>query len=152
MVDDVMLDEYKLSFRNPDHIHTIFESGLQAYGEIIALGAALKWLMNLSKAEDKRLDDNVNQLYHFLASKEKIVLVNNEANPTMSFYIKGVDSHLLGAALAEEHIMARTGYFCAHYYLSHVKSYPPLTRFSLGYHNSSEDIDKAIRILGKIVK
>ena len=152
MVDDVLLDTYKLSYGNPNHVHTVFEAGLQASGEIVALGAAIQWLMGLSNADHSRLDNNADRLYSFLASKEKIALVNNETTPTISFYVKGIDSHLLGAALADEHIMARTGYFCAHYYLDHVKSYPPLIRFSLGYHNSSEDIDKVIRILERVVK
>ena len=48
--------------------------------------------------------------------------------------------------------MARTGYFCAHYYLDHVKHYPNLIRFSLGYHTRPEDIDKVIKALDKVTK
>ena len=69
----------------------------------------------------------------------------------MSFYVEGLDSHLLGSALSREDIMARTGYFCAHYYLDHVSNYPPLIRFSLGLHNRSEDIEKVKKVLGKVV-
>ena len=78
-------------------------------------------------------------------------MINQEANPTMSFYVEGIDSHLLGGALGAEKIMVRTGYFCAHYYLDKVKKYPPLVRFSLGYHNRPEDIEKVKRVMGKIV-
>ena len=74
----------------------------------------------------------------------------SQPNPTMSFYVDGLDSHLLGAALGEEGIMARTGYFCVHDYLDHVRHYPPLIRFSLGYHNTAEDINKVIAALSKI--
>ena len=35
MVDDVTMDDFVLSSSNDEHIHTIFEPGLQAYGEII---------------------------------------------------------------------------------------------------------------------
>ena len=42
------------------------------------------------------------------------------------------------------------GYFCVHDYLDHVKHYPPLIRFSLGYHNTSENIDKTISAIDKI--
>jgi len=68
----------------------------------------------------------------------------------MSFYVDGLDSHLLGDALAAEGIMARTGYFCVHYYLDHVKHLPPLVRFSLGYHIRPSDIDKVADALYNI--
>ena len=69
----------------------------------------------------------------------------------MSFYIEGLDSHLVGEALSRENIMARTGYFCVHYYLDHVNGFPPLIRFSLGLHNRPEDIEKIKKVLGKVI-
>lgn len=152
MVDDVTLDNYVLSANSPQHIYSKFESGLQAWGEIIALGEAIKWLEKLPAEAHKRLEKNVQKLYDFLSSQPRIHLLNREPNPTMSFYVEGLDSHLLGAALADENIMARTGYFCVHYYLDHVKNYPPLIRFSLGYHNSEADIEKAIVALEKVAR
>ena len=152
MVDDVTLDDYRLSYLKDEHIHTVFETGLQAFGEIIALGETIKWLMNLPKEAHKHLNENAKLLYDYLSSKDKVVLVNKECNPTMSFYIKGIDSHLLGSALVDKNIMVRTGYFCAHYYLSHIKEYPPLIRFSLGYHNSKKDVETIINIMEGILK
>ena len=131
-----------------------FESGLQAWGEIIALGAAIDWLEKLPKSAHKNLEQNSKKLYDFLKQSEKIHVINSAANPTISAYVDpketGFDSHTLGAALAEEGIMARTGYFCVHYYLDHVKHYPPLIRFSLGYHTRPEDIDKIISSLERL--
>lgn len=151
MVDDVKKDSYLLSAEGKEHRYTRFEAGLQAWGEIVGLGAALDWLEKLPKSAWKNLDENTKELYDFLAASEKVHLVNNAANPTMSFYVDGVDSHLLGSALSRENIMARTGYFCAHYYLDHVLGLPPLMRFSLGLHNRSEDIDKVKKIMEKII-
>jgi cysteine desulfurase/selenocysteine lyase len=68
----------------------------------------------------------------------------------MSFYVDGVDSHLLAESLSREGIMARSGYFCCHYYLKNLKKYPPLLRFSLGYHNTDEDIEKVIDVLSSL--
>jgi len=150
MVDDVFEDKYLLSSESPEHAYTKFESGLQAWGEIVALGAAIDWLEKLPKSEKKRLQDQSERLFDFLSSKERVHLINTEANSTMSFYVEGVDSHLLGAALGDEGIMARTGYFCVHYYLDHVRHFPPLVRFSLGYHNTPEDVEKVIKVLSKI--
>lgn len=151
MVDDVDINSYKLSAESKEHRYTRFESGLQAWGEIIGLRAAIMWLESRTKSDWATFRQNYTDLYEFLSASEKVHFVNKEANPTMAFYIEGLDSHLLGEALSRENIMARTGYFCAHYYLDHVSKYPPLMRFSLGLHNRPEDIEKVKKVLGKIL-
>ena len=151
MVDDVEADSFKLSAEGKEHRYSRFESGLQAWGEIIGLNAALDWLDSLGKKDWQNLTNNYTELYKFLNSSDKVHFVNCEANPTMSFYIDGLDSHLLGEALSREDIMARTGYFCVHYYLDHVLGLPPLVRFSLGLHNRPEDIEKVKKVMAKII-
>ncbi len=154
MVDDVDKETFLLSKDNPEHAYTQFESGLQAWGEIIALGAAIDWLNSRTKADKENLEHCEKKLFDFLKGQKHLHLINKTPASTMSFYVDkkevGFDSHTLGAALADEGIMARTGYFCVHYYLDHVKHYPPLIRFSLGYHTRESDIDKVIDILKKI--
>ncbi len=151
MVDDVNKDTFLLSAENKEHRHTRFEAGLQAWGEIVGFGAAIEWLNKVPKSAWREFEQNYTELYDFLNSSEKVHLVNQKANPTMSFYVEGVDSHLLGSALSRENIMARTGYFCVHYYLDHVLGMPPLVRFSLGLHNTSNDIAKVKDALKKLV-
>ena len=151
MVDDVEKDSYILSAENKEHRYTRFEAGLQAWGEIIGLGAAIEWLDKLPKKAWQNLENNTRELYEFLQGSEKVHLVNHVANPTMTFCIDGLDSHLLGNALSRENIMARTGYFCVHYYLDHVLGLPPLIRFSLGLHNCPEDITKIKKVMEKII-
>ena len=152
MVDDVFENNFLLSAeQNPEHLPTRFEAGLQAFGEAIALGAAIDWLEKTARHEHKNLEQNYTELFSFLRASKKVHLVNQVANPTMSFYVEGIDSHLLGEALGAEKIMARTGYFCAHYYLDKVKHLPPLVRFSLGYHNRPSDVEKVKQIMRKIV-
>ena len=154
MVDDVEKDTYLLSKDNPDHAYTQFEPGLQAWGEIIALGTAIDWLNARTKEDKATLQANAEKLFNFLKNQKHLHLINDTPSITMSFYVDkkevGFDSHTLGAALADEGIMARTGYFCVHYYLDHVKHYPPLIRLSLGYHTRKTDIDKVIAALEKI--
>ena len=154
MVDDVDKETYLLSKDNKDHLYTQFEAGLQAWGEIIGLGAALDWLNSLPKSAHAELEENAKKLYGFLKDHPRIQLINQAPSATISCYVDkkevGFDSHILGNALADEGIMTRTGYFCVHYYLDHVKHYPPLIRFSLGYHTRSADIDKVIAALHKI--
>ena len=151
MVDDVNKDTYFLSSESPDHAYTKFEAGLQAWGEIIALGAAIDWLESLGKENHKNLENNYTELYNFLKTKSNLHVINRAPNPTISLYVDkaetGFDSHFLGSALAAQGIMARTGYFCVHYYLDHVMHYPPLLRFSMGYHTRPSDIEKVKKAL-----
>ncbi len=148
MVDDVTLDDYTLSNKNPDHIPSIFEPGLQAYGEIIGLGAALEWL---PKQDRKALHNLSTELFDFLKASPKVHLINQQPTPVISFYLDGLDSHLLGTALSNSGIMARTGYFCCHYYLDHKMHYPPLVRLSLGYHNRPSDVQQFKAALEKVL-
>lgn len=147
MVDDVKKESYLLSSENPEHIVTAFEAGSQAFGEIVALGAAIDWLMKRPKSAQKNLEKLGQTLFDFLSCQPRIKLINQRPSTVLTFYVDGLDSHLLGSALADAGIMVRTGYFCVHYYLSHVKKYPPLVRFSLGYHNTEQDIEKIIKVL-----
>lgn len=151
MVDDVHKDEYFLSAKNPEHTYTIFESGLQAWGEIVAFDAALTWLEGLSKADKEQMYENCERIFEFLNSQPRVHLMNKTASPTFSFYIDGLDSHLVGEALSDEGIMARTGYFCVHYYLGQVLDVPPMIRFSLGYHVRKSDVDKVIKTLERML-
>ena len=151
MVDDVEKEKFVLSAEGKEHRYTRFESGLQGWGEIIALGAAIDWLEHLPKKDWQNLENNTKEIFEFLNSSDKVHLINTAPNPTMSFYVDGLDSHLLGEALSRENIMARTGYFCVHYYLDHVLGLPPLVRFSFGIHNKPEDIEKIKKVMAKIV-
>lgn len=167
MVDDVDLDTYLLTSDNPDRLYTKFEAGLQAWGEIIALGAAIDWLEKLPKAKKETLKQNEQKVFDFFKengtigevdkpkeerdkSTKKLHLLNYEPSATMSFYVDGLDSHLLGEALGDEGIMTRTGYFCVHYYLDHKMHFSPLVRLSFGYQNTPEQIDKLLAELKKV--
>ena len=149
MVDDVEKNSYLLSAEHDDKIHTAFEAGLQAWGEIIALGAAIDWLEQLSPADSEHLETCEAKLFDFLQKQPKIHCLNQEKSSTFSFYIEGLDSHLLAEALSDQGIMVRSGYFCVHYYLDHRLHLPPLVRVSLGYQTTESDINKLISILRK---
>ena len=148
MVDDANFDSYKLASDSQNHEYTKFEAGLQAWGEIIALGSALKWLGGAKKQSN--LPELSQKLFYFLQNSPKVHLINTEPSPVISFYHESIDSHLLSEALSDAGIMTRSGYFCCHYYLDHVKKYPPLVRMSLGLHNRESDIDKVISALERI--
>lgn len=149
MVDDVEKNSYLLSAEHDDKIHTAFEAGLQAWGEIIALGTAISWIEKLPASAKERLESCETKLFDFLKSQPKIHCLNQEKSTTFSFYVEGIDSHLLAEALSDQNIMVRSGYFCVHYYLDHKMHFPPLIRVSLGYQTTESDINKLITILRK---
>ncbi len=145
-VDDVTRDSFELSAKHQDHAHTAFEPGLQSYAEIIGSGAAIDFL---SQNNHAKVDKIAEKLFDFLDNSPKVHLINREPTPTISFYHEKINSHLLASALSDQGVMARSGYFCCHYYLDHVKEFPPLLRLSLSQANRESDIDKLIEILGK---
>ena len=149
MVDDVDKNTYLPSFEHPDKIHTAFEPGLQAWGEIIALNSALDWLEQLESSAKDRLSSCSEKLYQFLSDHPKIHCLNQHPSTVLTFYLDDIDSHLLAEALSDQGIMVRSGYFCVHYYLDHKLKLPPLLRISLGYQNTESEIDRLIKILSK---
>ena len=86
MVDDVEKESYKLSAESPNHAYTKFESGLQAWGEIVAFGEAIKWINSRTKAEKDAFRAQYERLFDYLSAQERVHLVNAEPNPTMSFW------------------------------------------------------------------
>ncbi|MDR0887202.1 MAG: aminotransferase class V-fold PLP-dependent enzyme [Candidatus Nomurabacteria bacterium] len=153
MVDDASRDGYVLSASSPksEHIHTIFEAGLQPYAEIIAFGEALDFILRSEKngkiAQMKEFGVSV---FEFLGGLDNVVLLNSEPATVLAFYMKNLDGHLLAEALNRENIMVRSGYFCCHYYLSHVLGLPPLVRVSLGLHNSAADVEHFKKVMAKV--
>jgi cysteine desulfurase/selenocysteine lyase len=151
MVDDVTSEtEYILSADSVNHAYTKFEAGLQAWGEIIALGAAIEWLMEAKKSS--RVEEYEERVFKILQDTPGINLINQGPTPTIAWYHDKLDAHLLSEALSDEGIMTRSGYFCCHYYLDKVKHYPPLVRMSLGLHNKESDIDHVAAVLTSLAR
>lgn len=151
MVDDVNdIDDYVLSADSPNHAYTKFEAGLQAWGEIIALGAAIEWLDRVES--HSQIDRLAQKLYDFLDNSSKIHLINQKPSPVLCFYHESLDADTLAEALSDNGIMARSGYFCCHYYLGKIKKYPPMLRLSLGLHSTEADVDRIISSLEKVAK
>lgn len=146
MVAGVSKDGFEML--GDDEIHTLFEPGLQAWAEIIALNPALEWLKKAKKRS--KIDHFSKDIFEFLKNQKDVEIVNQKASPVISFYHKDLDAHLIARALSDAGIMVRSGYFCCHYYLKEVKRYPHLVRISLGLHNTERDVEKLKEVLGRI--
>lgn len=132
--------------------HTRLEPGLQAWGEILAFGAALDWFTARQPALQQREDALAQRLFDGLAALPNLTLRNITAAPVISLTPDRVDGHRLAVFLSQAGIMVRSGYFCAHHWLQNQEHLPPLVRFSLGAHNTDADIDRALEITGRMAK
>ena len=146
MVSSVTKDSYTLL--GSDHARAIFEPGLQAWGEIIALKTAINWLQKAKKTS--RVNEFAGEIYDFLQKQPGVKVLNKAAAPVISFSHESLDGHLIAKALSDEGIMVRSGYFCAHYYLKEKLDLPHQVRISIGLHNTEADITKLKNVLERI--
>lgn len=147
MVAAVQADTYTLA---PDNLEAHLEPGLQAFGEIIALGAAIDWLQRSEK--NSRIDEFSQKIFAGLSDIKGLNVINKVASPVISVYSDKLDAHLLAKSLSRAGIMSRSGYFCCHYYLLEQMKLPPLLRFSIGLHTSESDVDTVIETMKNIAK
>lgn len=146
MVEDATLDDFVPA--TGDAMSSLLELGLQDYAGIAGLQEALKWI---KKHDDNSINEFAQNIFDWLKEQKDICVVNEKAGPVISFYSEKIDSHKLAIYLSEQGIMARSGYFCCYYFLKHVKGYPPLLRISLGKHNTKEQVEHLIKVLGIIL-
>lgn len=126
------------------------EAGLQNYSGIIGFEAAINWF-NESSSLRKNEIVLANKLNQFLSQKDSITLLSPENSSIQTFFSKKIDSHKLAIALSSQNIMARSGYFCCHYFLTEQNNYPPLLRISIGMNNTKEQIDKLIETIKGVI-
>jgi cysteine desulfurase/selenocysteine lyase len=152
MVQDVREEDFDLVQGDPG---ALLEPGLQAWGEIIALGRAIQWLGavrpgGLTPAD--HIDTLSRRLYEGLAEIPGLTLINTAASPVVSVYAAAHDAHRLAVFLSHSQIMVRSGYFCVHHHLKQQLGLPPLLRFSLGLHSTESHIDTATQALKRLMK
>lgn len=152
MVADVTEAAYTLL---PDEPWSRIEPGLQAWGEIISLGAAIDWLASVRPGGTSPADylrGLEARLFDGLSAIEGLTVLNASPSPVVSVYSDSVDAHRLAVFLSKAGIMVRSGYFCAHHFLKEEQGLPPLLRFSLGLHNTAADVDTAVSRLAGLAR
>ena len=135
-----------------DEPHTRLEPGLQAWAEIIGFGAALRWFARHEDAIAQREESLAARLYDGLQSLPHLRVVSPAASAVVSVLPERVDAHRLAVFLAKAHISVRSGHFCAHHWLQEREALPPLVRFSLGAHNTGADVDRALEVMGRMMR
>ncbi len=144
-VADVRRDDFDL-LDSSEEAFARLEPGLQDFAGIAGLGVAIDWL------EKHQPDDSVAQtLYESLSSNSRLKLLNTRPSPILAFYSDHIDAHRLALYLSAQNIMARSGYFCCHYYLKNLKNLPPLLRISIGHHNTTSQATHVAGVIHQIV-
>lgn len=152
MVSSVQEKSYQLWSEN---MSVWLEPGLLPYAEIISLNAAIHWLKTVKlNGIDKNqyLNRLSKKMFDGLSNIKDLVILNKEPSTVISFYTPNIDSHRLATFLSAQGIMARSGYFCCHYYLLEKKKLPPMLRLSIGLHNTESDIEKVIQTIKQITE
>ena len=152
MVTDVREDDFDLAEHDPG---SLLEPGLQPWGEIIALGAATRWITRVhpeGRTPEEHITALSTRLYEGLAGIPQLTLLNTGPSAVISLHAPRTDSHRLAVFLSHSGVMVRSGYFCAHHYLKEQLGLPPLLRFSLGLHSTEGDIDIAVDSLARLMK
>lgn len=134
-------------------LHARLEPGLQAWGEIIALRAALAFTAKGAPGEAAvRQEEALGEaLFAGLARLPHARLVNRAASPVISLIPERVDAHRLATFLSHAGIMVRSGHFCAHHWLRQEHGDSPLVRFSLGAHNTEADVERTLEVTGRLL-
>ncbi len=152
-VADVRRDDFDL-LDSPDEAFARLEPGLQDFAGIAGLGAAVDWLEKF-RPEGQHAHQQQNGLakifYESLSSNTRLKVLNREPSPIVSFYSDRVDAHRLALYLSAQNIMARSGYFCCHYYLKGVAGLPPLLRISIGLQNTASQATHVANVIHQIV-
>lgn len=148
------LDENNFTFPTQDPACKL-EPGLQDFAGIVGLGVALNWLETYKPQGQKQKEYQeglVTTIFEGLSKLPNLKILNSTPSTIISFYSEKIDSHRLATFLSQQNIMVRSGYFCCHYYLQNVRKYPPLTRISLGLHNTEADVHAFLNVMEKIIK
>lgn len=142
----------------PDFLPDKFESGTTNTIGIAGLKAGVETILEIGidKIHDKkakltkRLIDGFSEIdkVEIMGTKDIKTQVS-----TVSIYIKDYDLGTLSFELDDKYgIMTRSGLHCAPYAHKTIGTFPEGTlRFSIGYYNTEEDIDFAIKALKEIL-
>lgn len=147
-VDAVTTDGFTLS---PD-LHTRLEPGLQAWGEIIAFGAALEWLTPRLPAIEARERELGARLFDGLGALPNLRMFSPAASAVVTIVPERVDAHRLAVFLSKAGVMVRGGHFCAHHWLQEREQLPALVRFSVGAQTTGDDVTRALEVMGRMMR
>ncbi|MCL5795677.1 MAG: cysteine desulfurase [Patescibacteria group bacterium] len=139
-----------------ENIPERFEAGLQDYAGIIGLGEAIRFIQRIGYKEITRRDLELNKyITDYLSSIDRVHIVGakepEKRGGIISFYVDGVDPHLIALMLDEAGIMVRSGQLCVHSWFND-KKIQGVVRISTYFYNTLEEVEYFIRTFSNILK
>ena len=130
-----------------------FEAGTPNIAGVIGFGVALKWVESVGfdtivQHEDALLQYAMEQLKDI--PEVRVIGTAKEKAGVISFVVKGIHPHDIGTLLDHEGVAVRVGHHCAQPLMKRMKV-PATARMSFGIYNTSEEIDRLIVGLKKII-
>ena len=130
-----------------------FEAGTPNIAGVIAFGEAMKWVEEVGfdtivKQEDALLEYATAKLNEI--PEVRIIGTAKEKAGVISFVVKGIHPHDIGTLLDHEGVAIRVGHHCAQPLMRRMKV-PATARMSFGVYNTSEDVDRLVAGLKKII-
>ena len=130
----------------------IFEAGTPHIAGVLGLGAAIDFLQALDwpavEAHEKSL---LAYAHEQLSSVEGLRIIGqaSEKVPVVSFVLKGIHAHDIGAILDREGLAIRTGHHCTQPLVERF-GVSATARASMSFYNTKADIDVLVKGLKKV--
>ena len=130
-----------------------FEAGTPNIAGVIAFGTAMKWVEEIGfetivAHEDALLQYAMEKLAEI--PEVRVIGTAKEKAGVISFVVKGIHPHDIGTLLDHEGVAVRVGHHCAQPLMKRMKV-PATARMSFGIYSTSEEIDRLIAGLKKII-
>ena len=131
-----------------------FEAGTPNIAQVIGLGAAINYLMNIGL---DKVHSHEQSLLHYalnaLEQNEDVTLYGNppERGAVIPFNLKNIHPHDLAKFLDLDGICIRAGHHCAQPIMDYLKV-PSTARISMNIYNDENDIDHLLKGIEKTIR
>ena len=131
-----------------------FEAGTPNIAQVIGLGAAINYLMNIGL---DKVHSHEQSLLHYalnaLEQNEDVTLYGNppERGAVIPFNLKNIHPHDLAKFLDLDGICIRAGHHCAQPIMDYLKV-PSTARISMNIYNDENDIDHLLEGIEKTIR
>lgn len=130
-----------------------FEAGTPNIAGVIAFGVAMKWVEEIGfetivAHEDALLQYAMEKLAEI--PEVRVIGTAKEKAGVISFVVKGIHPHDIGTLLDHEGVAVRVGHHCAQPLMKRMKV-PATARMSFGVYSTSEEVDRLVAGLKKII-
>lgn len=130
-----------------------FEAGTPNIAGVIAFGEAMKWVEAVGFETIVAHEDALLAYAMALLAEipeVRVIGTAKEKAGVISFVVKGIHPHDIGTLLDHEGVAVRVGHHCAQPLMRRMKV-PATARMSFGVYSTSEEIDRLVAGLKKII-